>query len=175
MNETEVRILRHLLATLAYRGGKAIRGAQPSFADFQPEGAKNTPLALLSHISDLVEWAHRWTMQATGAAPEYRTAQPKTWREDTGRFHDALASFDKHLASGAAIPDILDSLLQAPIADAFTHIGQIALLRRLSGDPVAGEAFRLAPIEIGRLGREQGPPGREFALDKGAVWTSDHA
>jgi hypothetical protein len=173
MNETEVHILRHLLATLAYRGGKAIRNAQPDFAHFRPLGAKNTPLALLSHLSDLIEWAHRWTSETSGAAPAYQTAQPSTWDDEVQRFHNALANFDAYLARNADLPNNLDVLLQAPIADAFTHVGQISLLRRLAGDPVPGEAFRLAPIEIGRLSPDQGPPEREFAIDKGAVWTSD--
>ncbi len=173
MTETEVRVLRHLLATLAYRGGKAIRNAQSDFANFSPPGAKNTPLALLSHLSDLIEWAHRWTSETSCAAPAYQTAQPSEWDEEVRRFHDALANFDAYLAGGPDLPNNLDVLLQAPIADAFTHVGQISLLRRLAGDPVPGEAFRLAPIEIGRLGSDQGPPGREFAIDKGAVWTPD--
>jgi len=157
-----------MLATLAYRGGKAIRGAPEGFGSFQAPGALNTPGLLLAHIGDLIDWAHHW---CRGDAGKYSVSEPLEWSAEVERFHAALASFDEFLASGPELPDdLLEPLFQAPIADALTHIGQISLLRRLAGDPVNGESYRFAEIVAGRVGPEQAKPGREFERDKGAIF-----
>jgi hypothetical protein len=165
--ERDRALLRHMLATLAYRGGKVIRGAPDGFGSFRAEGALNTPLALLAHIGDLIEWAHRW---CRGDEASYKVSEPLDWNGEVQRFHASLESFDRYLASGGSLEGSLEALFQAPIADALTHVGQIALLRRMAGDPVAGEAYRLAEIVAGRVGPEQAQPGREFERDKGAIW-----
>jgi hypothetical protein len=172
MTDADRVILRHMIATLAYRGGKAMRGAPDGFGTFKPEGVFNTPLTLVAHIADLVEWAARFVV---GDEETYRVSTPATWDSEVTRCFDALATLDRLVASDAALPGPLDRLFQAPIADALTHIGQIALLRRMAGSPVLGEAYRMAEIVAGRVGQDQAPPGREFALNKGAVWRAPDA
>lgn len=167
MTDTERHLLRHMLATLAYRGGKVLRDAPAGFADVRPEGVFNTPLALVAHIADLVEWTRRW---CDGDEDAYRITVPATWDDEVSRFFLALATLDARLASDATVGAPLERVFQAPIADALTHVGQLALLRRMAGAPVLGESYRVAPIAPGRVGRDQGPPGREFARDKGAIW-----
>lgn len=166
MTAAERQLLRHMLATLAYRGGKVLRGAPAGFGEFRVEGLRNTPGMLLAHVNDLVEWAHRWCEGPT----EYRVSQPGAWDAEVARFHASLAAFDALLAAERPIEAPLAVIFQAPVADALTHVGQLALLRRLAGAPVLGEAYRLAEIEAGRLGPEQAAPGREFPLDEGALW-----
>lgn len=168
----ERAILRHMIATLAYRGGKVLRGAPAGFGEFKPAGVFNTPLALLAHIADLVEWTRRF---AEGNEESYRVTPPGGWDDEVARFFAALAALDARVVDPAPLPVSFERLFQAPIADALTHIGQLALLRRMAGDPVPGEAYRAAPIEAGRVGPDQGPPGREFARDKGAVWRAPDA
>jgi hypothetical protein len=157
-----------MLATLAYRGGKTIRGAPEGFASFRAEGSLNTPVLLLAHIGDLIEWAHRW---CRGEEQSYKVSEPLDWNGEVKRFYGSLESFDQYLASAGSLQTDLEGMFQAPIADALTHIGQLALLRRMAGDPVPGEAYRLAEIVAGRVGPEQAKPGREFERDKGAIWS----
>jgi len=159
-------LLRHFLATIAYRGGKAIRNAPAGFGSFRAEGSMNTPVMVLAHIGDLIQWADRWCR----GDPVYQVSEPLAWDMEIRRFHEALERFDRHLASGGTIEASVEALFQAPIADALTHIGQLALLRRIAGAPVLGEAYRLAEIVPGRLGPEQARPGREFERDKGVIW-----
>ncbi len=160
-------LLRHMLATLAYRGGKAIREAPAGFGDFRPEGCLNTPVLLLAHIGDLIEWAHQWCYSGQS---NFQVSEPREWNGEVTRFHQALAAFDASLASERPVLVTMENLFQAPIADALTHIGQLALLRRLAGDPVPGERYRLAEIVPGRVGPEQAKPGHEFERDEGAIW-----
>jgi hypothetical protein len=166
--ERDRALLRHMLATIAYRGGKAIRGAPEGFGSFRAEGSLNTPVLLLAHIGDLIEWAHRW---CRGEEQSYKISEPLDWNGEVQRFHGSLESFDQYLASEGSLQAGLEAMFQAPIADALTHIGQLALLRRMAGDPVAGEAYRLAEIVAGRVGPDQAKPGREFERDKGALWS----
>ena len=166
--ERDCALLRHMLATIAYRGGKTIRGAPEEFASFRAEGSLNTPVLLLAHIGDLIEWAHRWCQ---GEEQSYKISEPLDWDGEVKRFYRSLENFDQYLASGGSLQADLEAMFQAPIADALTHIGQLALLRRLAGSPVPGEAYRLAEIVAGRVGPEQAKPGREFERDKGAIWS----
>jgi hypothetical protein len=149
--------LRHVLATLAYRGGKFLKGAPPEFAAFDT-GKGHTPLLILSHIGDLLDWALR---HAQGES-RWTTAELGTWDEQTARFHEALARLDDYLASGAPLGCEWQRLFQGPLADALTHVGQIAMLRRTTGAPVYGENYFVADIETGRLGPDQAPPRRPF-------------
>lgn len=151
-------ILRHMLATLAYRGGKVLRGAPEGFAGFRIGDSTRTPGEILAHIGDLFDWAlhflqgeHVWHASAAG-----------TWEEGTSRFFDGLARLDAYLASDAPLGCSPEQLFQGPIADAFTHVGQLAMLRRLAGSPVRGENYVKADIAAGRVGPEQSAPRREF-------------
>jgi hypothetical protein len=151
--------LRHCVATLAYRAGKAIRGAPAGFGEFQlPDPTAMTPARIVAHMGDLMEWAlsmaqgrQRWSNSKTGA-----------WDAEVRRFYEALSALDGYLASGAPIHAAAERLFQGPIADALTHVGQLATRRRLAGAPVRGENYFVADIAAGRVGLEdQAAPVRE--------------
>ena len=150
--------LRHTLATLAYRGGKALRETSPEFCVFQvAEGSRN-PVEILSHLSDLLDWA----LSMAQGNPRWQESELLIWEEGLCRFYNSLQSFDKYLASSEPLAVSAESLFQGPIADALTHVGQIAYLRRLAGCPVKGENYAKADIAAGRVGVEQAAPKREF-------------
>ena len=153
----ERTLLRHLLAVLAYRGAKPLRDAPDSFASYDTGGG-HTPLVILSHVSDLMDWA---LSHAQGAGRWPKT-QVESWEDEVARFPRSLAALDDYLASGAPIQAEVTRLLQGPIADALTHVGQLMILRRLSGWPVYGENYFVADITIGRLGPDQAPPRKPF-------------
>ena len=151
-------MLRHTLATLAYRGGKALRGAPDSFAEFRIGEKTRTPGQVLAHIGDLLDWA---LSQARGKQ-EWHDSAPLTWQQGTQRFYSALAAFDDYLAADTPLAYPAEKIFQGAIADVFTHIGQIAMLRRLAGVPVKGENYFRADVQAGRVGPEQATPVREF-------------
>jgi hypothetical protein len=151
-------LLRHAVATLAYRGGKALRGAPSEFADFRAAPGTRTPGGILAHIGDLLDWA----LSIARGAQEWRSSDPLPWDEGTKRFFAALQALDGYLASGAPLGCSAEQLFQGPIADALTHVGQISMLRRLAGFPVRAENFFRADIQIGRVGAQQTAPIREF-------------
>ncbi len=150
--------LRHALATLAYRGGKTLRGATPAFADFRENGTSRSPVEILAHIGDLLEWAH-WLSKGE---PRWSNAKPLPWDDEVARFYALLAQLDALLASDTEIAAPLAALFQGPIADALTHVGQLAMLRRLAGEPMKGENYFQAEIVIGRVGPDQTEPRRQF-------------
>ena len=157
MNETRT-FLRHTIATVAYRGAKAVRGAPASFASYSPDGSDRTPAKILAHLGDLYDWA---LSQAKGAEA-WRDSPPLEWDAEVARFFAALQRFDDYLASDAPLAAPAETIFQGAIADSLTHIGQIAFLRRLSGSPVRGENYFKADIVSGRVGAEQSPPRVEF-------------
>jgi hypothetical protein len=150
--------LRHTLATLAYRGGKAVRGAPPEFATFKAGEITRTPVQILAHIGDLMEWM----LSIAKGQQAWNNAEPLAWDDEIARFHRCLSEVDAYFASDAPLHETPEKLFQGPIADAFTHVGQIAMLRRISGAPMKGENYHQADIAAGRVGSDQTPPRREF-------------
>ena len=155
---TDWGMLRHVVATIAYRGGKTLRCAPPDFATFAIGGKARTPIQILAHIGDLLEW----TLRLGQGTREWQPAEPLSWPAETDRFFASLKALDGFLASGAPFAFPPEKLLQGPLADALTHVGQIAMLRRLAGSPVRGEVMIEADVVPGRVGPEQSPPVREF-------------
>jgi len=150
--------LRHTVATLAYRAGKALRGASPEFAEYRANPTSRTPAEILAHMGDLFDWA----LKMADGKHEWHTSQPLSWDQETARFFAALVAFDRRLASGEPLAFPAEKLFQGPIADALTHTGQIAMLRRMAGCAMRGENYVKADIAVGRVGAEQSPPAFEF-------------
>lgn len=151
-------LVRHAVATVAYRGGKALRGAPGSFANFEIGDKPRTPVQILAHIGDLFEWA----LSTAKGKQTWSDSQPLAWDAEVQRFFATLKKFDEFLASPEAMHAPAESLFQGPIADALTHVGQIAMMRRLAGCPIKGENYFKAEIVLGRVGSEQAAPRREF-------------
>ncbi|MFN7987899.1 MAG: hypothetical protein U0529_10525 [Thermoanaerobaculia bacterium] len=151
-------LLRHTVATLAYRGGKAVRDTPEGFEALKVGPTTKTPGEILAHVGDLLDWA----VSMAHGAPAWKDSKPLPWEEEVARFHAGLARLDAALASDAPLATPPEKLFQGPIADALTHVGQIALLRRLGGGPIRGENYFRADIAAGRVGPEQAPPKREF-------------
>ena len=151
-------LLRHALATLAYRGGKAVRGAPDSFGAFHLAATSRTPVQILAHIGDLLDWA----LSLARGQEAWRDSPPLAWPDEVSRFYDGLARLDAQLEAEQPQRVSIEQLLQGPIADALTHVGQLTLLRRLAGSPVRGENYLRADIAAGRVGLEQEPPRRDF-------------
>jgi len=157
-SEQERQMLRHTLATLAYRGGKTLRGAPEGFSGFRASASTRTPGQVLAHIGDLLDWA----LSIAQGKQEWHNSQLQSWEMDSQRFFTALAAFDAYLASGEPLGAPVEKLFQGPIADALTHVGQIAILRRMADAPVRAENYFRAEIVAGRVGPDQAAPKREF-------------
>jgi len=149
-------LLRHTLATLAYRGGKAVRSAPSSFAEFT--GAGRTPAQILAHIGDLLDWG----LSVAEGQQRWHNSAPLPWDQEVQRFFAALKAFDDYLGSPKPLNAPAEKLFQGPIADALTHVGQLAMMRRLAGAAITGENYFVADIATGRVGAEQAAPKLEF-------------
>src|SRR5437762_1967005 len=155
---TDRECFRHTVATLAYRAGKAVRDAPPSFADFAAGPGTRTPSQILAHMGDLFDWA-------LGLARGHHTwhdSTPLPWDQEVARFFAALQAFDAYLASDEPLGWSLERLFQGPIADALTHTGQLTMLRRLAGAPIKGENYAKATITAGAIGPAHAAPRVEF-------------
>ena len=158
MKDEKITLLRHTVATLAYRGDKALRGVPAEFARFQTGESTRTPGQILAHIGDLLDWA----LSLADGKHAWHDSPPLEWEKATARFFAALEAIDQRLASDAPLACSAEGLFQGPVADALTHVGQIALLRRLAGHPVRGENYQKAHIAVGRVGPDQAAPVFEF-------------
>lgn len=152
------QLLRHAVATLAYRGSKAIGNAPENFSSFTCGGGCRPAGRILAHLSDLLDWS----LSIARGNQQWKDSKPQSWNDDVKRFHTALAAFDDYLAADQPLQAPVERLLQGPVADALTHVGQIAMMRRLAGSPVKSENFFAADIAAGRVGPDQTLPKFEF-------------
>ncbi len=150
-------LLRHTLATLAYRLGKVLRDTPETFASF-PEGQTQCAGKILAHVGDLMDWA----ASMVDGKPAWTDSAPLPWQEEIARFYRTLGAFDARLAEVGAGASTAEKLFQGPIADALTHTGQLAMLRRLAGLKMKGENYYQADVTVGRVGPAQTAPRREF-------------
>jgi hypothetical protein len=151
-------LLRHTLATLAYRGGKTVRDAPPTFASFRIAPVSRTPVEILAHIGDLLDWARRMVKGEI----RWIDSAPLPWPEEVERFFASLSSLDACLDSDQTPHAPAEKVFQGPLADALTHVGQLAMLRSLAGCKMRGENYLVADIAVGRVGPHQTAPRREF-------------
>lgn len=150
------RLLQHFLGALAYRTQKALRGAPESFADFRASPTSRTPYEILWHMSGLMGYARTMLHGGTFEPPRLPTLAA-----EIERFHDLLAELREDFANGSLVAQISDEqFLQGPLADAMTHVGQLAYLRRLAGCPIPPENFIHATVSASNVTSNQPPPNR---------------
>jgi len=152
------QLLRHAVATVAYRGGKAVRGAPESFAAFKAGDKSRTPAQILAHIGDLYDWA----LSCAKGKQAWHDSKPLPWPQEVKRFFAALQAFDEYLSTDSPLGYPAEKIFQGAVADSLTHVGQIAMLRRLAGCPIRGENYFRAQIVAGRVSDEQSAPVQEF-------------
>lgn len=157
-SDAKRELLRHTLATVAYRGGKAVRNAPDGFAEFQAGEGTRTPGQILAHIGDLFDWA----LSIVKGQRTWHDSTPLPWNQEVERFFATLKRLDDYLASQEPVHASIEKVFQGPVADSLTHVGQIGILRRLAHGPVMGESYYEAEIEKGRVGADQTKPKREF-------------
>jgi hypothetical protein len=153
MDEKRI-MLRHFLAALAYRTQKALRDAPEGFGDFQAGERTRTPRDLVRHMTSVLGYARTYFVGG-----RYWPEPLPTLNEEIERFHAVIGTLAEHLERGDPLFGVApEQLLQGPFADAMTHAGQLAMLRRLAGVPVPPENFIVADIRADRLGAEQPAP-----------------
>ena len=148
------KLLQHFLAAIAYRTQKALRGAPDAFGEFRAGTHVRTPHELVWHMTGVIGYARTMLHGGDFAPPKLAT-----FAEEIARFHDTLAALSADFGDASLNARISDEqFLQGPLADAMTHAGQLAMLRRLHGSPVPSENFIFAEVSGGNLGAEQPLP-----------------
>src|SRR3569832_1818310 len=140
-------VLRHLVATVAYRGGLAITDAPDGFAIFRAHETVRTPGEILAHIGDLLEGS----LHLLRGNLVHLASEPLPWEEEITRFFSAVKELDSYLASEAPLSCAVEKLVQGPVGDALTHVGQIVVLRRMAGSPIPSPGYFTADIIPGEI------------------------
>lgn len=159
-NASATLAVRHMVATLAYRAAKVLRDVPADYA-MAAIGPTRQPVQIVAHLADLM----RWALTLAQGSNAWNAGGSSDWEVEVARFFDGLAALDRQLAEQEPVPASIEQLIQGPLADAFTHVGQLALLRSVAGAPIRPESYARAEIVIGRVGRDQAAPRREFDGD----------
>jgi uncharacterized damage-inducible protein DinB len=140
------RILRHLVATIAYRSSHSLRDAPAGFQDVRLAEGSMTAGELVFHITQVLSFA-----LAVVNGTERVRYEALDWPQEVARFYAMLGELDASLASGARMEDGMDlRLVQGPLADALTHVGQLHAMRRKAGAPIAPTNYIKANVQAGR-------------------------
>lgn len=153
--------LRHLVATLAYRAAKVLRDPPPTFGASAFGSATRRPVRIVAHMADLMAWG----VSLTRGDYVWTAEGGDDWDAEVRRFVDGLTALDASLSAGDLPAGAAEKLIQGPLADALTHVGQLALLRGMAGAPIRPESYARAAITPGRVGLDQNAPVREFDGD----------
>lgn len=153
--------LRQMAATLAYRAAKVLRDAPADFGTRSFGDTTRQPVKIVSHMADLMTWG----VSMANGGQEWKPAVTTEWKAEVDRFFTGLAALDAALATEGEFKGSVDKIIQGPIADALTHVGQLAMLRGMAGQPVRPESYARALITAGRVGLDQAPPKAEFDGD----------
>ena len=165
MPENEIRaqsvdskreVLRHMVATVAYRCGLAVSDAPDGFAQFSAHETTRTPGEILAHIGDLLEGS----LYLSKGEVVYLTSAPLPWKDGIARFFSAVKELDSYLASEAVLACPVERLVQGPIGDALTHVGQIVMMRRMAGKPIRVAGYFTADIVAGEMTEETCTEGK---------------
>jgi hypothetical protein len=156
--------LRQLAATLAYRAAKVLRDVPPDFGSTSFGEATRRPVRIVGHMGDLMAWA----VSIAKGAVTWNPAGGDDWQTEVTRFFDGLAALDRELAADGPVAGSIEQIIQGPLADALTHVGQLAMLRGMAGAPIRPESYAKAEIVAGRVGLDQAPARREFDGDASA-------
>lgn len=159
--ERERALLRHLLATLAYRASKVLREVSVTFPEHRVSPTSRNAAQIVAHMGDLLDWG----LGLANGTYSWRAAGTQGWEADVARFFTALEALDARFAAPEPLGYPAETIIQGPLADALTHVGQLALMRGSVGVPVRPESYARAEIVVGRVQLEQAPPGREFDGD----------
>jgi hypothetical protein len=151
-------IIRHAVATMVYRGAKTLRDAPPEFAVYRVSPKSRTPVEIVAHMGDLFDWA----LSMMRGQEVWHSSPPLQWDAEVARFYASVKAFDAHLASSPTVACPMEKLFQGPIADAISHVGQLAMLRHLFGAPILGENYFKADINVGQVGPSQPAPRKAF-------------
>jgi hypothetical protein len=145
MIDPKRELLRHMVATVAFRGRIAVSGAPPNFAIFKAVESARTPGEILAHIGDLLYGSH---FLLKGELV-YLESDPLPWDDEIARFFNGVRELDSFLTTDLPLAHPVEKLVQGPIGDALTHVGQIILLRRIAGSPVETASYFEAEITPG--------------------------
>ncbi len=156
--DTRRTLLRHALATLAYRASKSVRNAPPGFAGFRAAPGTRSAVEIVAHMGDLFDWA----LHLCHGNHIYKESRPQAWDAEVERFFATLGAFEEYLVTDKPLGRSEELLFQGPVADALTHVGQITMMRRLADSPVRGESYLRAEIVTGRVTLAQPASQVEF-------------
>ena len=148
LSRDTTRLLRHLVATIAYRSRLSIQNAPEGYDEIRAAEGAMSAVELVNHMTNVMGYFRAQVTQ--GERERFKLGD---WDVEVKRFYELLNEIDSALAAGAKLPEGEDlKMLQGPLADTCTHVGQLAALRRLAGSPVPGENFIKAEITVGGYG-----------------------
>lgn len=154
MDPKELELIRHFLSTITYRAEKALDKAPDNFPDLELRDGVRTPKEIMHHINELII---RSKARIKNENLVNLTVEPLKWEDEVNRLFFAIKELDDAVVEDQdnIDPELAKRLLQGPLADVMTHIGQLAMLRRLAGSPIIGENFMSADISAGNFRKKK--------------------
>ena len=145
-------LLRHTLSTIAYRFQKSVSSANEDFGNFRAAEDSRTAVEIINHIFDIINKTKVFIKD-----DRFDKSLPiqLDFKSEIDRFHNTLQELDFLLSETELEIDYSKKLIQGPLSDVLSHIGQIALMSGLDGNKIKGENFSSAKIITGNTSSNQ--------------------
>ena len=137
-------ILRHSIATIVYRFDKVINNQEDSFGAFSLGSGSRTANEIINHMFEVLH-ATRVFIEEERFIKE--SPKALNFSEEASRFMAECELIDRSLSQEELPIPYVKRLIQGPVSDIFTHIGQLSMMSRLNGNPIIGEDFSSAEIQ----------------------------
>jgi len=146
-------VMARLVDGLAFRYRWATEGLRADDADFRPSPQTMTVKELLAHIARLISWVdgHLGGQASPSFADDLEGLRRQTLNHLSKVRARLVEMDDTALAQHRIVGSKGDShpfwnMLNGPLADALTHVGQVNAWRRLAGNPSPrADVFRGKP------------------------------
>ena len=135
--------LRHTIATIDYRFQKSIKNAKDNFGDFNLGKGGRSTNEIINHMYFVLSSTTIFILEER---TQKESPEKLNLNLEIDRFNAELKSLDKVLSENELSMNYSKRLLQGPLSDILTHIGQISMMSRLNNNPIEWEDFSSAEI-----------------------------
>lgn len=143
--------LRHTLSTIGYRFQKSVKYRNQEFEDFSLGKGSRSPKEIVNHMYAVLSSTTFYLLEEKR---QKKSPEKLSLDLEIDRFNEELKNLDQLLSEKDLPINYSKKLLQGPLSDILTHIGQIAMLSRLNNQPIEGEDFSAATISTIKVDKE---------------------
>ncbi len=136
-------LTHHLLESANYRFQKVVEEADASFSSFSLGHDTRSALEIINHLVNVLANADAILRETDRV--EWHTYN---WEQGKQQFKFVIQGLQDFLDQNEVEEGMMELMIHGPLSDVFGHIGQLAMMRRVSGKPMNRVNYMKAPVGL---------------------------